>query len=657
MSSFIVDDLKVENITLEKKSEWLDITQLCHSALLEMTDVEPMICIEDYSKWDAMNAVELMDPKMDQCFGITGSMEMNILMNPNIPEPLNVSIILKLFQSLFVYEAAFLDGASLLESTHQCVYLWEESWEYLESSSGICEKTILYFCKSLNKSLGHIVGGVLSSDIYEEEDFQPMTSDKLSNNLNDEDIIIDLNNLIELIKENSMKCSEIELNQLLSLLQFRRDIHSLYITLNENIDYAVSNGTKSKNQGIPIDASILKSNTLKTQLVAKTILGSIENMKLVFELSNNNIFSNDIKSHSEVPEIAFAFNETVVKIKQSSPVRHINFLSFSKSILHIQDICNEILHICNISIDFDYSINPEDIDKGKIDYSTLLHTSINISREHLISRSLFFSILSTFSGSMSELIQKDMLNKGLPSLLVGSELVQERWLSNLSKVAWDTLKILTAHRNKVLIRLDANLSAWGNIGNDARYVDIQFREENGILDEKNQWSTYWSLIITTLLMDLHMSLLVEMELLNIVELSCFFWYWDYICSTRVWVSQTLQSLKYDKDCALYEFDVTNLKNNKKINKKVPVAPVAPITSAEELLLKGKGHLCRGLFRLLYSGTELGLIESVENKYTTPSFRFSQRFRAFQTIHNPPMLKVNINILNYNLYYILIIYSY
>ena len=72
---------------------------------------------------------QLMDPKMDQCFNLTCSIKTSDLLQAKFPDEFTNKAALKIMISLIVQEMAFLDGASYLESTHQCIFMWEGSWE------------------------------------------------------------------------------------------------------------------------------------------------------------------------------------------------------------------------------------------------------------------------------------------------------------------------------------------------------------------------------------------------------------------------------------------------------------------------------------------------------------------------------------------------
>ena len=86
-----------------------------------------------YSSWFSSNlafySLQLMDPKMDQCFNLTCSIKTSDLLQAKFPDEFTNKAALKIMISLIVQEMAFLDGASYLESTHQCIFMWEGSWE------------------------------------------------------------------------------------------------------------------------------------------------------------------------------------------------------------------------------------------------------------------------------------------------------------------------------------------------------------------------------------------------------------------------------------------------------------------------------------------------------------------------------------------------
>ena len=147
---------------------WRDVTELCQAAAKECTPKDPMISTEEFSLFDAMSAVELLDPKMDQCYGVTCSIRIEDLLRVTFPADFTLSTALQILQSLLVHETSFLDGASYLESTHQCVFMWEGSWANVAARpQGLPERVLLAYAKSLDRSLAHVSNEVLTTDIFE----------------------------------------------------------------------------------------------------------------------------------------------------------------------------------------------------------------------------------------------------------------------------------------------------------------------------------------------------------------------------------------------------------------------------------------------------------------------------------------------------------
>lgn len=104
---------------------------------------------------------------MDQCCGLTGSVRSEEIFSVENCGDMPIATTIKLLQSLFIYEGAFLEGASIMESINQCIYMWETTWPSLETKPGIGDRAALLYCKSLAMSLRHQFKTVLAADIYE----------------------------------------------------------------------------------------------------------------------------------------------------------------------------------------------------------------------------------------------------------------------------------------------------------------------------------------------------------------------------------------------------------------------------------------------------------------------------------------------------------
>ena len=105
---------------------------------------------------------------MDQCYGITGPVRTEDLLKIRYPVkgagpadagdvdsevPFSMLTTTQLFQSLFTYEAMFLNGSSLMESMNKCMFLWEASWSELGKRQGLGERATQAYCHSAVLSL------------------------------------------------------------------------------------------------------------------------------------------------------------------------------------------------------------------------------------------------------------------------------------------------------------------------------------------------------------------------------------------------------------------------------------------------------------------------------------------------------------------------
>lgn len=648
-----------------KTEQWVEITDLCKEVAAELSDINPMVNIENFSLFDSMSAVELMDPKMDQCFGISCSVKVDDLLQVKIPEDNLPTLALQLFQSLIIYEVAFLDGASLLESTHQCILVWDQSWKDFKPNSNIYEEALFVYSKSLHKSLAYIHNSILNSDVYEDEDFQPLSSPHLQDNLNDDEILNDLQNIMNRLEEDILLKNENEFinKQLILLLQLRYRLHCYYKILHSIIMYSI-HGNAERGQFGQLISSISLSSSSSSSVSLIENINIIMNRNELFQLlslfdtvllylnnqqlSDFTVINVNDKIQSIFQTLEFAYNENIVKLMQNNPVRVIRYRSFTKAIEQLKQIFTESLQIYLLNETFSTNLN--------LNYSTLFHASMNVSysKMHLLARCLYVSFIGIQCNQrMPELVTRSMIELGIvPVILEQFDPICNKWLSVLHLVCLETLRTLCVNRNRLLSRLDNLLNNWGVIVRESSYIDQQFHaDSNGGC---RQWLSSWCTCQGTLLMELYLSLAMEMELVHGTELDYYYWYWDYICSSNTWAYQNLRKTRgqYDLDTAADAAAAGGSgKGKKKGGKAKPAAPVQQQAEARrfenpfpaELWMLTRGMVCRGLFRSLVACRQLqtgprdSYLSDDDNPYMSCSWRFDQRFRAFMHIHNPPLL--------------------
>ena len=161
---------------------------------------------------------------------------------------------------------------------------------------------------------------------------------------------------------------------------------------------------------------------------------------------------------------------------------------------------------------------------------------------------------------------------------------------------------------------------------------------------------------------------MENDLLGKEELAYFYWYWDFICTTRAWAIDKLRNYRFIRENAAQEKyllarakkeieangvtgsdkgQAAGTKKSKQKNKnnaavavieekeKSPGSISEPIISIEEIVVRSRGHACRGLFRMFALAHELSLVRRHDEKYTSLAYKFHQRFAAFHPLRQPP----------------------
>ncbi|XP_058810914.1 N-alpha-acetyltransferase 35, NatC auxiliary subunit [Phymastichus coffea] len=159
-----------EKETLEQESfYWVDITQDFFEAIKEL-ELGELVHDELFGLFDAMSAIEMMDPKMDA----------GMLCNRGNNKPYT-------FSQAADNGIIKLDGLTpseiigIIDSTYACIVSWLEGHSlaqtvftnlYLHQPDQIIDKTLKTFCYAVYKIIEEIRECIIKASVYEEEDFQ-----------------------------------------------------------------------------------------------------------------------------------------------------------------------------------------------------------------------------------------------------------------------------------------------------------------------------------------------------------------------------------------------------------------------------------------------------------------------------------------------------
>lgn len=178
--------------------EWVDVFPLfkkASSACLSHTN--PLLSSEGLDIFNLMNAAELMDPKLDQCYNVSKprTKDENTLKicaydltNPYVyagKDPVLCQLLsaIKVFNWLIINENSCFEGSAMLETLFYCKYTWLETWNRFDArhpvntpmdpaSAEYPQYLLVEYCKVLMMSMEHFTQGIVDADIFDDDDFQ-----------------------------------------------------------------------------------------------------------------------------------------------------------------------------------------------------------------------------------------------------------------------------------------------------------------------------------------------------------------------------------------------------------------------------------------------------------------------------------------------------
>ena len=653
---------------------WTDITSECREGASALTDKMPLVFSEKFSLLEAMSAVELMDPKMDQCCGLTGPLDITLLVRTIFPEDFNLEYAVELIQSVIICETQLFAGFSTFETIYQCKLCWTESWPVVDKYDNISLQSVFSFSKDLVEASSRYSQIVLNTDIYEDEDFQPPSHPGIEFQPDKDFESASFLNFLGI--SDPVINFDSSLSKLKTLFQLRLQMSNLMKKVDAFATAQMKLGRVNKSSlnvvADIVDASVLDSGAAdvapNSNLEAANTLTEIMDItRVLLDHLNSQEIKNlpDIPPHVSNPHVSFAFDPAPSKSILTTPLRSITFPTFSKAIEYLQKMFSDLKNHCQHALTVLSS-------SSSCGYDTVLDLCGAISRNqgHLLARSLFWAALQCFRSDIPRLAERSMEIHRLPELLRRFELLQN-WLRSIAKSLWDNLRLFMTFRMKLQPRIEQTLQRWNDLVDEARFVDERFYtaihtvegQESGGAGPVQQWVSYWTLTIVTTIMDTNFGVVLEGDLVPPVELDYFYFYWDYVLSNKLYVMKLLLELDHQCRVLLYQDSQSAVAEelrllrghgkggNKKVKAKLsrkraeleklleepaPVLETAP-GSVAELLVRGRCGITKALYRYYFILQLLGHHTKTENCYTSWPWRFANRFRALHGLSNPAPL--------------------
>lgn len=156
----------------ESGEEWRDITSLISSVSEDMAE-EEMLTAKSFSLFEAMSALELMEPRMDPPPELIVTVETLLSMGVLVPgAELSERAVARASWKLMEKEHAWQSGASMADSVYDCAFAQPEGWSALARDGREGFGMAFAACVALALrivELSRLAIGL--ADVYEEEDY------------------------------------------------------------------------------------------------------------------------------------------------------------------------------------------------------------------------------------------------------------------------------------------------------------------------------------------------------------------------------------------------------------------------------------------------------------------------------------------------------
>lgn len=542
---------------------------------------------------------------MDQCTNVNvGKKTVDELFHIDIPSDAKLPDLLPVFMKMMVAEVSFLQGYSVIESTHTSVLLWPQSWKHLQSQESLVARLLLTYGQCSLKTLSHLFNYITTAEIYEDEDFNPAFHTLIHCELSeDEDTLV--SRLMALITEVKATAAFAGKDALVLLLEYRVLMHQTARALATHVTTVTSTTTAAirlkRRVGAaaaaaaagageaaapsltypdiaPIGTQMRALQQTLAALQADTLLKEIadrflSNAETITSLTIAQ-FSSTATDHSSFTFAQSLFRSELTRLKNISPVRVIAPPLFHEALQALTTVTAQFIELETIVAS--WPANCEVFGGvSALSWEYLLTLSLTLARRswHLLTRSFYVTCLQTTAYHLDISLLLTLSQRGIPTNVLLTEEARLGWISgSLYALAWDILKALTVVRTRLFTqRWPILLQSVGNVVSEAMFVDEQVylaleataqqqqqqqqQHSAGLTappSPPNQWFTTYGAVLTSQLMDVYVQMMEELGLCGTDESDVLYWYSDYIHSTHLHALDKLRAQRLQVDIQRYE---------------------------------------------------------------------------------------------------------
>ncbi|KAI8885702.1 Mak10-domain-containing protein [Backusella circina FSU 941] len=577
--------------------KWKDITQFLDEATNDF-DVGQLVHLPSFTLYDAMSAIEIMDPRMDT--GMT--IEENTF---DIKKHLSTRESLWIMDRLLTCEMAWISGHSLSQTVYTCTYfhhvkvLNETPMPTLSSKANeIIYGVLKTYVLATVKSCHYIWTEMTQGNVYEEEDF---TTNLFGLSFDDQnpDIVI----------LNDLDTSIMLLNHLLNTTSEDKEMVQAFLDrLQIRKCYLMSLIYFSQKEGSHLSQA--KADLNRIMAYAKTYKETIP--------------------WGEKVEGAFDPNISR-KLTSQTPPRHVELLSEERSFDEFMLLVSRLSSICDV-MDFpsvtslmNFFIHfgsttpyPDAFSRSKL--NTLLFHNQRIFGTLQVSSVILLSIEETVRPPAWWL---NMNHRSIPSNVDKKDLQSardalHRFLERISMVFLECFRIQCHNRSRQRRMLCKVVGEWEVLQEEAAAIDEIFHELQPHGEEVPFYFSSWAYNIKLNMIETLLFLGFELELYGQHEHIMIYWYIQCVLGSHAFLLDRIAGF----------IDHTTYPKEK-------VESSFRFIQSNQYLNYAKKYLTAAILKILLTAQHTHQWVLRPPVYDDENTRYTHRFKSFMNLASPP----------------------
>ncbi|KAH9304167.1 hypothetical protein KI387_008571, partial [Taxus chinensis] len=604
---------------------WADVSPFIDTICREL-QVGELIHGENFSLFEAMSALEIMDPKMDAGMTTYGFNCVEDAIESNAaPISLSVLEIIDVMDHLLACEATWHKGHSLAQTVFSCLYLLD-----VERTSS--NPLLHSYCRTVRATCDLIRSAVSESRTHEEEDFFTMAFGLPLRKEGDEKCLSMLNAAEEILSRQLRACKNPSTKKKLTEdhepLQPDPELEEGYckailcrLRFRKFFYHSLTYMGKPQGRGLEMAHKHIRSGLLELVAIRESSI-------FLSSIAGNSCKDESVDSTTASGQKAIGFDDSInSRLLAPTPPRSIKILSWKMTIKYFEKLLGDLDQICLVPL------NPsmEEVLQFAVDFQKL--------QPDLVARSRLQLLLVRDGKLFGRDLVSDIICGAInmPQLSNNQEFHKSYLVIQLGRLTLNLLRILCTNTAWQRRKLGKSLQEWGAVLHQLEVACNNLLEGNSSGTEgKGLWMMQmmsWAGEQTCWIAARFLLLGFELELYSSSEYCMIYWYLDHVLTTLLQLCQERLTIEKEQQRSPLAIDPSKKKGKKKRGKEAE----KEIHSPGILLQKSYSYLGKGLAWMLASLTNDRKFVDRPTIFNTEQEIFIQNFELLQTSRVPEPL--------------------